>query len=92
MNESVPDFPTYVEQTEPIWQRNQDQLAFDITDEAVDVEIKKLMIELEEIHESSSAKEIRNELESILEFKDDFPVLDNWDAIEGQKREIKKLA
>ncbi|WP_409362429.1 hypothetical protein [Brevibacillus reuszeri] len=85
------DFPEHVERTEPIRQRQQELLAFDVSDEALESEIKKLMLELEDITDAA-ASEIRSELNSIWEFKDDYSVQDNWGAVQEQKIEMKKLA
>lgn len=85
------DFPEHVERTEPLRQREQELLAFDLSNEALESEIKKLMLELEDITDAA-ASEIQSELESIWEFKDDYSARDNWIAVQEQKREMKKLA
>lgn len=90
--QQVPDIPTYAERAESFEQRHQEQLAFDVKDEALDQEIQKLMMELEDIQDSRAAEDIRRELNSILEFKDDFSPIDNWSAVQEQKRVLKKLA
>ncbi|MGK5509441.1 hypothetical protein [Brevibacillus formosus] len=92
MSVLVPDFPTYVELTENFRKQQKDQLAFDVTNEALEKEIRTLMFELEDIQDTQAAAEIRSELESIWEFKNDYSPLDNWLAVQEQKRELKKLA
>lgn len=91
MNEQLLDFPEHVERTEPLRQRQQELLAFDVSDEALESEIKSLMLMLEDITDAA-ASEIRSELNSIWEFKDDYSAQDNWFAVQEQKREMKKLA
>lgn len=90
MSEPLLDFPEHVELTEPIRQREQELLAFDVSDEALDSEIKKLMLELEDITDVA-ASELRSELKSIWEFKDDYSAQDNWGAVNDLRREIKKF-
>ncbi|MCM3144324.1 hypothetical protein [Brevibacillus sp. MER 51] len=88
----APDFPTHVERTENFRKQQKDQLAFDVTNEALEMEIRTLMFELEDIQDTQAAAEIRSELESIWEFKNDYSPFDNWLAVQEQKRELKKLA
>lgn len=90
MNAQLLDFPEHVERTEPIRQKQQELLAFDVSNEALEDEIEKLMLELEDITDAA-ASDLRSELESIWEFKDDFSAQDNWNAVQEQKREMKRL-
>ncbi|WP_289135532.1 hypothetical protein [uncultured Brevibacillus sp.] len=70
MSEPLLDFPEHVELTEPIRQREQELLVFDVSDDALDSEIKKLMLELEDITDAT-ASELQSDLESICDFKDE---------------------
>lgn len=79
----VPDFAGYVDQTEPVRQKQLEQLAFDQDSETLEKQVRDLMQELEDIQE---------EVRGIWEFRRDYSNRDSLEALQEQKRRLTKWA